>query len=57
MAGAAVGDNGERRLEVSRPLVRLLADMVEATMKRDTKRQSQGVQWTAKASRRNGGPP
>ena len=53
----AMEDDGERRPEVSRPLVRLLADMVEASLKRDDRRRLQRVELAPKKSRRNGGPP
>jgi hypothetical protein len=47
-----MADNGERPA-VSRPLVRILADMVEAALKRDGEGQGESVQSPAIVRRRN----
>lgn len=49
-----MADDGQRPT-VSRPLVRLLADMVEAALKRDGEGQADGVESTAIVRRRNDG--
>jgi hypothetical protein len=51
-----MADDGQRPV-VSRPLVRILADMVEAALKRHGEGQAAGVQSTEKERRRNGGSP
>jgi hypothetical protein len=48
-----MADNGERPA-VSRSLVRILADMVEAALKRDGEGQADGVRSTAIVRRPSG---
>lgn len=55
--GLSVSDNGQKESPVSRPLVKILADMVEYVLRRDSDGLAGAVESAPKANARNGGSP
>jgi hypothetical protein len=53
-----VSDNGQQEPRINRPLVKILADMVEYALRKDSDGPTSAVESAPKATaRRNGGSP